>query len=207
MRKAGTFFMILGTALLAAALALFLFNQQESTEAGQSALEVVPQLVQQIQQSTAEETAPSQPELLVPLELLTEEDVEMTQVEIDGHGYIGYLSLPTLNLELPVMGDWSYQKLNIAPCRFTGTIKRENLVVMAHNYGSHFGKLSKLNLGDAVYFTDMDGNVYAYEVALKDLVAPDAVEEVTAGDFDLTLFTCTYGGRSRVVVYCDRIAE
>ena len=29
------------------------------------------------------------------------------------------------------------------------------------------------------------------------------VEEVTAGDYDLALVTCTYGGDTRLVVYCD----
>ena len=28
---------------------------------------------------------------------------------------------------------------------------------------------------------------------------------MTAGDFDLTLFTCTYGGKSRVTLRCDRV--
>jgi sortase A len=75
---------------------------------------------------------------------------------------------------------------------------------MAHNYASHFGGLSKLSEGDSVIFTDMDGIVTAYEVVAQDVLAPNAVEEMTSGDFDLTLFTCTYGGKSRVTVYCDR---
>jgi hypothetical protein len=33
---------------------------------------------------------------------------------------------------------------------------------------------------------------------------PYAVEEMTSGEFDLPLFTCTYGGKSRVTVYCDK---
>lgn len=207
MRKAGNLFIILGTALLAAALALFLFNQQESATAGETAIQVVPQLVQQIQMNTAAEPQLAEPELLVPVELMTAEDVEMTEVEIDGHGYIGFLSIPSQGLDLPIMADWSYPKLQIAPCRFTGSIRGEDLVLMAHNYNSHFGKISKLAAGDEVHFTDMDGNIHDYEVVTKDVLAPDAVEEVTSGDFPLTLFTCTYGGRSRIVVYCDRVAE
>ena len=50
----------------------------------------------------------------------------------------------------------------------------------------------------------MDGVVTNYEVVGLDVLVPTAVEEMTAGDFDLTLFTCTYGGQSRVAVYCDR---
>ena len=43
-------------------------------------------------------------------------------------------------------------------------------------------------------------------VALE-ILQPTAVEEMTAGEFDLTLFTCTYGGKSRVTVRYDRVAE
>jgi sortase A len=130
----------------------------------------------------------------------------MTEVEIDGHTYIGYLSIPKLELELPIMADWSYPKLQISPCRYTGSVRGEDLVLMAHNYASHFGGLSKLSEGDSVIFTDMDGIITAYEVVAQDVLDPYAVEEMTSGDFDLTLFTCTYGGKSRVTVYCDRVS-
>ena len=128
----------------------------------------------------------------------------MTEVEIDGHRYIGYLTLPGLELELPVMADWNYPQLRIAPCRYTGSVRGEDLVLMAHNYARHFGGLSELSEGDSVIFTDMDGHVTLYEVIARDILAPTAVAEMTSGDFDLTLFTCTYGGKSRVTVYCDK---
>ena len=75
---------------------------------------------------------------------------------------------------------------------------------MAHNYPKHFGQISDLSIGDSVVFTDMDGNVSNYSVVAKDVLSPTAVKEMTSGDFDLTLFTCTYGGKSRITVYCDR---
>ena len=77
---------------------------------------------------------------------------------------------------------------------------------MAHNYSSHFGGLSQLSEGDSVIFTDMDGVTTNYQVVAQDILAPYAVEEMTSGDYDLTLFTCTYGGQSRVTVYCDIVS-
>lgn len=74
----------------------------------------------------------------------------------------------------------------------------------SHNYPSHFGEISGLTEGDRLTFTDMDGEIREYEVVTKDIPDPEAVEEVISGDYDLTLFTCTYGGKSRVTVYCDR---
>ena len=198
--------MVLGAALLCAALTLFARNQQESTQAQDTAFELMPQLVQQIQENTARETEPDLTEdLLIPQELLTEEDVKMPEMQIKGHGYIGYLSIPSLRLQLPIMGSWSYPKLKIAPCRYTGSIRGEDLVLMAHNYRSHFGKISSLKTGDSVFFTDMEGNTTEFEVIGRDVLPPTAVEEMTAGEFPLTLFTCTYGGKSRVTVYCDKV--
>jgi sortase A len=62
-----------------------------------------------------------------------------------------------------------------------------------------------MNVGDTVYFTDMDDKVYTYEVAETETLAPTAIEEMTTSGYDLTLFTCTYGGKSRVTVRCKRV--
>jgi sortase A len=207
--KAGIFCMLLGALLIIGAIVLTYWNQREDNAALESAVQIVPQLVEQIQDNTdAENVDPDIeviPELYKPVELLTEEDKEMTEVEIDGNLYIGYISIPSIRMELPVMSDWSYPKLKIAPCRYNGSIRGEDLVLMAHNYKSHFGPISKLKIGDEVFFADMDGNTTAYEVVGKDVLDPTAVEVMTSGEYDLTLFTCTYGGASRVTVYCDLV--
>lgn len=204
--------MVLGALLIVGAIALAYWNQKEEETAQEAVTQIVPQLVQQIQENTAaeevtsEETIP-EPEMQIPVELLTEEDKQMPEMEINGYRYIGFLSIPDLKLELPIMSTWNYRKLKIAPCRYTGSVRGEDLVLMAHNYKSHFGKLSRLDLGDNVYFTDMDGQTTCYEVVGTDVLAPTAVAEVVSGEFDLTLFTCTYGGKSRVTVYCNQVEE
>ena len=50
----------------------------------------------------------------------------------------------------------------------------------------------------------MEGVTSHYLVSAVDAVPPTAVEEVCSGQFDLALVTCTYGGETRLVVYCDR---
>lgn len=209
--------MVLGAVLLLGALSLFLYNQYEAAEAGRSAAERLVQVRTRIELRREEQAAESDT-VVQPSETPEEESgdtvvslpeaesVEMTEVEIDGYPYIGYLSFPTLGEELPVMADWDYAKLKLAACRYTGTVKGGDLVVMAHN-SRHFKRLPELSAGDAVLFTDMDGGVTLYEVVGRDILAPTAVEEMTSGDFDLTLFTCTYGGKSRVTVYCDRLEQ
>ena len=207
MRKIGIVCVILGAALLGAALLLLRMNKQEDQSAQGASVTVLPQLVQQVQENTAREEQITDDDLLIPVELLTPEQLEMTEVEIDGHAYIGYLSIPKLELELPILSSWSYPKLQIAPCRYYGSLRGEDLVLMAHNYNSHFGRISQLEILDTLSFTTMDGKQITYQVVGKDILDPTAVEEMTNGDFDLTLFTCTYGGRSRVTVYCDRLIQ
>ena len=206
--KLGISFMIIGAALVLAALSLFLYNRHEDEKAAQASLELLPQLVAQIVEQSEE--VPEVTTVIIPgtpVELLKPEDVIMKEIEIDGYGYIGYLSVPSLNLELPIMGDWDYTRLRIAPCRYSGTVLGEDLVIMAHNYSRHFGRLTELTPGDAVLFTDMDGKITQYQVVAQDVLPPTAVEEMTAGECDLTLFTCTYGGQSRVTIWCDRIGD
>lgn len=193
--------MLFGTALLCGALSLFLVNRREADVAAMSAVEVLPQLQERIPEEPDQKIVDQQ---LIPAELMTQEQAEMTQVVIDGHSYVGYLSIPGLMLDLPILADWNYDLLQKAPCRYIGSSKTDDLVLMAHNYPKHFGRLSELSLGDSVYFTDMDGILTAYEVVARDVLAPTAVDEIGDGSFDLTLFTCTYGGQSRITVYCDR---
>ena len=199
--KLGRLCIFLGIVLLMGALALHLYNRMEDNRAGDAVVNILPQLVEQIPESPKEEHLTEQ---LIPVEFREPEDLKMTEKVIDGDAYIGYLSIPKLELDLPILSDWDYTLLQKAPCRYTGSTKTDDLVLMAHNYDKHFGRLSKLSVGDAVYFTDMDGIVSAYVVVGQDVLDPTAIEEMTSGDFDLTLFTCTYGGQNRVTIYCDR---
>lgn len=202
----GKLLMFLGAAMIMAALALFLYNQKEQTQAADAAMSVMPELVDAINDHVKEAAQQSVQETLA---VAVEEAPikEMTETLINGYYYIGFVGIPELELELPIMTDWDYKKLNIAPCRYTGNLYSDDLVLMAHNYYNHFGRLSSLSLGDTVTFTDMDGNTVFYQVVAMDVLDPNATEEMTAGEYDLTLFTCTYGGASRVTVRCDRTEE
>ena len=200
--KLGTFCMGLGAVLILMALSLFFWNQQQDRQAGEASAVVLPQLRQHIAQPEVEPAADPEPEDLPSLP--DPFDPTMTEVEIDGLAYIGTLSIPTLELELPVLSAWDEQRLRIAPCRYAGSTKTGDLVIAGHNYRQHFGRLSSLSVGDAVSFEDMDGVCRTYEVAAVETLGPDAVEQMTSGEYDLTLFTCTYDGSLRVTIRCEQ---
>jgi sortase A len=182
--------MALGALLLAAALGLFLYNRAESARAAEAVEEALPQVM-----AAAAEPADTE----------TLQQTEMPVYEFEDLDYVAVLEIPALELVLPVLDTWSYPNLKKAPCRYVGSARTGDLVIAAHNYDRHFGRLTKLRAGDTVTLTDMDGVRYIYEVAEVEVLAPTDVEQMTNSGYALTLFTCTYGGKSRVTVRCELV--
>ena len=206
--KTGIVLILVGLILIGSAVGLYLHNRGLEDEAAQAVDQVTPQILDAIdegREETAKGPDPNLPQFIVNQE--PDPNREMPTSHVDGHDYIGCLTIPSLGLDLPIMSGWSYPKLRIAPCRFEGSLYLDDLVLMAHNYDRHFGRIKNLRSGDIITFTDMEGTTVEYEVIALEVLEPTAVEEMTAGEFDLTLFTCTYGGQSRVTVRCDRVSE
>ena len=129
--------------------------------------------------------------------------IEMPGEKVNGHEYIGTLSIPSLGLKVPVQRNWSYENLSVSPCRYSGSAYAGNLAIIAHTY--HFGKLSSLALDATVTFTDMENNVFRYVVREKNTIFPNDANEIAHSGYDLTLVTCTLSGTKRVAVYCERV--
>lgn len=200
MRKSpGILCIVIGCVLLLAALGLYGYNRYEDAQAGAEAQVVVQDLEQKLEQTVSKaestETSSDSEEMLSP---------ELPVVMLDGYDYIGVISIPAIDIKLPVMSDWSYPKLKISPCREFGSSRTDDLVIAAHNYESHFGKLGSVSVGDNVIFTDMDGVENHYIVQKTDILQPTDVDAVEHSGYDLVLYTCTYGGKTRVTVFCDR---
>lgn len=129
--------------------------------------------------------------------------IEMPGEKVNGHEYIGTLSIPSLGLKVPVQRNWSYENLSVSPCRYSGSAYADNLAIIAHTY--HFGKLSSLALDATITFTDMENNVFRYVVREKNTISPNDANEIAHSGYDLTLVTCTLSGTKRVAVYCERV--
>ena len=137
---------------------------------------------------------------------------EMPTEIIDGESYIGILEIPSLDLILPVMENWDYDRLKISPCRYSGSYYSDDLVICAHNYARHFSPIKWINLGEDVYFTNVNGVRLHYKTSNIETVQPTQVDlmigtdsNASSGDnWDLTLFTCNTGGQTRCAVRCVR---
>lgn len=190
-RKIAITLMTVGIILVGFAMGLLIYNNYENKKAQESA----ETLVESIRLSIAENELKD--EAVDPF------DEEMTVKEIDGYGYIGYISIPALNIDLPVMSEWDYGRLKMSPCRYYGSTKTDNLVIAAHNYIVHFKYLGRLVPGDTVIFTDMDAVKHNYKVDSVELLMPTDVDKVKDSGSDLILYTCTYGGAKRITVRCS----
>lgn len=191
-KRIGNILIALGALCVAAALALLLHNDAEARAAAAASDAVLPVLAEAVAER-AEEAPEAE-----------ETPAEEPVVELDGVRYIGYLSIPALALELPVRAEWSYPALQESPCRYAGTAAEGGLCIAAHNFRRHFGAIGALEAGDAVIFTDAAGETHTYAVAEVTTLRPTAVDEMRDSAWDLTLFTCTPGGASRIAVRCEK---
>ncbi len=217
-KKTGIAIVAMGAVLILSALLLLFHNRSEDAHAGQEAESLLAGVEAAISaqatdapdiatpDSTEATATPDRAEATAapsPTPL----DPEMPVVMLDGYEYVGYIEIPALGLKLPVMSEWDYTRLKIAPCRQFGSSRTDDLVIAAHNYESHFGRLKDLSVGDIVTFTDMEGIVNTYSAEKIETLNPNEVDAVQNSGYDLVLYTCTKGGKTRVTVFCNRVDD
>ncbi len=123
--KFGWIILLAGLLCMAAALAVFLHNRFESQQAQTASAEIVAELSGQIAAESEEqgETFPTD-----------NPDRSMPELTVQDAHYAGILTIPELELELPVLASFDYDSLQVTPCLYSGTIYRRNMVIGAHNY-------------------------------------------------------------------------
>ena len=198
MRKwIGVICVFLGVVCLLSAVGFVVYNRWEDESAEEISQELLRDVQSMIEEKQPEQPLPDDPE---------KTPTEMATVKVGSYDCIGILSIPVLDLELPVLTDWSYAKLKKAPCHYYGTYYEKDFVIAAHNYKSHFGRLSQLQAGDMVIFTDVNGADHCYEVVLLETLPKEATQVMIASAAAPSLYTCTPGGASRVTVRCNGIS-
>lgn len=175
-RWAGTISSLIGAVLLLGALSLSLYHACENERAGRESARLLLGLKDRIK--------------------------GIGQAgEMDTHE-AGILTIPALDLELPVFEQWNYDRLKQAPCIQYGSIQEGNLVIAGHNYSHHFGKLSRLKKSDQVWFTGLDGKTKKYSVEMAETIGKDEAHRIRECGYELVMYTCTYSGRERTAVFC-----
>lgn len=208
-KSRGNILILLGILMLLGAVGLVAYNFWDANRAKEAAEQISEQLIEKIDENVkSEETAAPAPYM--------DPNTPMPVELIDGYEYIGILEIPSEELSLPVMAEWDYDRLKISPCRFVGSYYTDDLVICAHNYDQHLGRLLSIDIGVDVYFTNVEGLTIHYIVTNRETVEPTAVEQMIENtgnsetsllDWDLTLFTCNLGGQTRCAVRCSRVKD
>ena len=117
------------------------------------------------------------------------------------------LNIPSLGINYPVLSDTSEELLKISLNKFWGPSPNTvgNYCIVGHNYKNKkmLGKLADIKNGDIVELTDNSGKTIKYAVYNKYVVNPEDVactSQLTNGNKEVTLITCTNYGKQRLVV-------
>lgn len=187
MNKIGKVLVSVGVLFIALAIGFACHNYYEDYIAGNNSKEIVK-------------------EILDNIEKVDEKKGKVVVYQsIHGYNVSGIISIPDLNLELPILSDWDYNRLNVGPCIYFGSIETHDLVICGHSYRTHFRYLSRLDKGDYIIITDMNNHEHIYEVCDKNVVNPYDIDSVIDSEYDLTLFSCYNGGTERIAIYCNEV--
>lgn len=206
-RKHGTILVATGLLCIAAALFLAGKNLWDEYKAGVAVSHVLAEFQAQVPGTAQGQASGGGEDAAGLADYLLNPDMEMPVCEIEGNYYIGVLEVPALGLSLPVMSEWSYENLKIAPCRYSGSAYTGNFTIAGHNYSTHFGPIGNLTAKAQITFTDAKGRSFFYEVQAVEVLEATAVEDMLSDQWDLTLFTCTSSGQARVTVRCLKTGQ
>ena len=197
---------IAGAACIVAAVVLFAYNHIDEFLAGRrsdkliehlriSEPDVLPPVAEEVYSLDETETA-----------IFTPGQATVTAVTYNGLEFnvIGFLDIPKLNIMLPVIDRVSDELLKLSVCWYDGQKRPEpvRMILTAHNYRAHFGRINRLKMGDEVIFRADNGTVYSYRVTGIEEINGDDQEGLDRGDWDLTLLTCTRDRVRRILVRC-----
>ena len=205
-RKLGNMLMAAGGFLILCAVIVLGVNFYHEYKAGKEVDRILPILESKIRHVSESQTPESG-------SAKKGEEISFVpeEVIIDGNVYIGILSVPSLELDLPVIRDYSDANLNIAPCLYSGSYLSDDMVIAGHNYRKHFSRLRKIPESTEIDFRCINGDVIKYRVLRVETIEPTQIEYLKEKDeesqWDLSLFTCSMSGADRCVVRCIRVEE
>lgn len=196
MNKLSKILVFIGITLIIASGIIIITNNYEDNKAKENSKIVLKNLKDNIKEQTKDKSNTN----IKPTSISKQDNT----IKIDNNKYIGIITIPKLNIELPIMSNYNEEKLKIAPCLYYGTISNK-IIICAHSYRSHFGTLSKLSQNDKIVITNVDGENIIYEVLEIEVLDSNDIKKMINTEFDLTLYTCTNDGTKRITVRANKV--
>lgn len=147
-------------------------------------------------------------DIKVKLEEIKEsENNEKIITKYKGYDIVGIIEIPKINIEYPIINQTSDEAMALSITKFWGNNVNDigNFTMAGHNYfdGTMFSNTNKLNIGDTIKMTDLDGKTIEYKVFDKYIIDPNdvkCVQSVEENTREITLITCINGRNNRLVV-------
>ena len=180
--------LIAGMCLLLGAMILFVlwqWNINTSAQKTNEYVSIIQQIIPESEGATLEERR----------------DNEMATLSIDGIDFVGLLEFPQYGSVLPVCDDWGNPSKY--PCRFSGSVYDRTMQIGGTSQKGQYDFYRDISVGDSLFFTDMEGNRYTYEV--KDIRYEDDADRSTLDceESSLTLFIKNIYAFEYIVVNCE----
>ena len=127
----------------------------------------------------------------------------MSSMEIDGESYVALLEMDMYKFKMPVRSVWDEKAVEAVPCRYSGSIYNNTLVIAATDAEGQMDFVNSVNTGDRLTVTDMRGEQFSYKVVKVENSNTATVEELNTDEFDLTIFVEYSGPTDYLFIRCD----
>ncbi len=128
---------------------------------------------------------------------------ELSAVEYCGQDYAALIEIPCFSVKLPVCSQWDKSIVNRVPCRFTGNPYEGSLIIGGVDREGQFDFISEIDIGDEINVTDMQGEVFRYEVTIVKHSKSAKLSVLEDENYDLTLFAKDSGTGDYIIVRCN----
>ena len=147
-----------------------------------------------------------------------EESGSQIQLEYKGYKVIGIVKIPKINIEYPILEignidpESAKKPMKLSIIKYWGENVNDygNLSIAGHNNkdGTMFGKTKKLQKGDIIELTDLNGQTIQYSIYDIFVTDPNDVSILLPKDEiirEVTLITCTNGNKERLILKAKEI--
>lgn len=139
-------------------------------------------------------------------------ELKQVQVKYKDYNVVGIITIPKIGMEYPILDTTNEKTMKVAITKFWGNDVNElgNFTMAGHNNkdGTMFGKTKKLNIGDKIEMTDLNGKTIEYEIFDQYLIDPNdvsCVKSVKENTREVTLITCANGRSNRLITKAREI--
>ena len=137
----------------------------------------------------------------------TADNKSEVKMEYKGYNVVGIIKIPKINIEYPIIDKTNDETMKYSITKFWGNNVNDigNFSMAGHNYfdNTMFSNTNKLNIGDYIQMTGMDGKTVEYNVFDKYVIDPNDVECVKCVDEntrEIKLITCINGRENRLII-------